>query len=227
MKIIETFRKNPLVLLAALVQSGAFALAGATYFGLFGWALGAVAGIVVNLSLALAASRIAEIAGKRKPLAYTSLAALMLLSPVAVAPAEYVLLIGHVTLSQELCIVLALVWSTLPDWAILAAGGVIGKSLVAVETALYQEGTADAVRRKSKRTSDAVRDECAALVAQYACKEPQCGWSPSADALIASVQEGKSARSAAASAKAGHVKNKHPKPALADALFAQAKDKQP
>lgn len=231
MKIIETFRKNPLVLLAALVQSGAFALAGATYFGPFGWALGAVAGIVVNLSLALAASRIADIAGKRKPLAYTSLAALMLLSPVAVAPAEYVLLIGHVTLSQELCVVLALVWSTLPDWAILAAGGVIGKSLVAVETALqtapHLEGTADAVRRKSKRTTDAVRDECAALVAQYACKEPQCGWSPSADALIASVQEGKSARSAAASAKAGHIKNKHPKPALADALFSQAKDKQP
>jgi len=238
MKIIETFRKNPLVLLAALVQSGAFALAGGVYFGPFGWALGAMAGIVVNLSLALAASRIADIAGKRKPLAYTSLAALMLLSPVAVAPAEYVLLIGNVALSQELCVVLALVWSTLPDWAILAAGGVIGKSLVAVETAVqtapHQEGTAVALRRNGirtavalRRTAAEVRNECAALVAQYACKEPQCGWSPSADALIASAQDGKSARSAAASAKAGHVKNKHPKPALADALFAQAKDKQP
>jgi hypothetical protein len=36
MKLIETFRKNPLVLLAALVQSGAFSLAGSVYFGWFG-----------------------------------------------------------------------------------------------------------------------------------------------------------------------------------------------
>jgi hypothetical protein len=133
MKLFETFRKNPLVLLAALVQSGAFALAGSVYFGLFGWVLGAMAGIVVNLSLALAASRVADIAGKRKPMAYTSLVALMLLSPIAVAPAEYALLTTHVSLAQELCIVLSVVWSTLPDWAILAAGGVVGKALVTVE----------------------------------------------------------------------------------------------
>lgn len=133
MKLIDTFRKNPLVLLAALVQSGAFALAGSVYFGPFGWVLGAVAGVVVNLSLALAASRISDIAGKRKPMAYTSLAALMLLSPLAVAPAEYSLLVSHVTLGSSLCMGLAFVWSTLPDWAILAAGGAVGKSLVTVE----------------------------------------------------------------------------------------------
>ena len=133
MKLIETFRKNPLVLLAALMQSGAFALAGSIYFGWFGWVLGAMAGIVVNLSLALAASRVADIAGKRKPMAYTSLVALMLLSPIAVAPAEYALLTTHVSLANELCVVLSLVWSTLPDWAILAAGGVVGKALVTVE----------------------------------------------------------------------------------------------
>jgi Flp pilus assembly protein TadB len=93
--------------------------------------------------------------------------------------------------------------------------------------------SAGAVRTHKKRSADAgastaeaVRTQCGALSAQYACKEAQCGWSPSVDALIASAQAGKSAKSAAASAKAGHMKNRHPKEkALAEVLFDSAVSK--
>ncbi len=79
------------------------------------------------------------------------------------------------------------------------------------------DGTS-AVRGQSMRSAragapsaDAVRAECVALSAQYACTDAQCGWIPSVDALVAAHGAGKSAKSAAASAKAGHVKNKHPR----------------
>jgi len=72
-----------------------------------------------------------------------------------------------------------------------------------------------------------VRQECAALSAQYACTEAQCGWSPSVDALSSSARAGKNPRSAAASAKAGHMKNKHPKGRLAEALFENATKEKP
>lgn len=92
--------------------------------------------------------------------------------------------------------------------------------------------SADAVRKGTKRSAvasapsaDAVRAQCAALSAQYACTEAQCGWSPSVDALIASAGAGKNAKSAAASAKAGHVKNNHRKKDLADALFESVSTK--
>lgn len=67
------------------------------------------------------------------------------------------------------------------------------------------------VRPYKKGSADAVRSECAALSTQYACTEPQCGWSPSVDALIASARAGKNPKTSAASAKAGHAKNKHPR----------------
>ena len=134
MKLLDTFRKSPLVLLAAIVQAGAFALAGSVYFGPFGWGLGAAAGVVVNLSMALAASRISEIAKVRRGLAWGAFAVLFCLSPLAVAPAEYLLLTAHTaTLPPLLLIAVAVVWSILPDAAIIAAGGVTGKSLVVSE----------------------------------------------------------------------------------------------
>jgi len=79
------------------------------------------------------------------------------------------------------------------------------------ENKTHNAGGSGIVRRGGKRSASDVRSECTALAAQYACTHPQCGWTPSVDALIASVQNGKSAKTSAASAKAGHVKNKHPK----------------
>jgi hypothetical protein len=73
------------------------------------------------------------------------------------------------------------------------------------------------VRPHKNRSADAVRQECAALSAQYACTEAQCGWSASVDALFASVRAGRNPRNSAASAKAGHMKNKHPKPMTVEA----------
>jgi MFS family permease len=131
MKLFDTFKKSPLILLAALVQSLAFALAGSVYFGSFGWVMGGLAGVVVNLSMAYASSRISEIAKARRALAWAAFGVLFILSPLAVAPAEYHLLDGKFPV--WVCVVLALVWSILPDAAIIAAGGVAGKSLVVAE----------------------------------------------------------------------------------------------
>lgn len=152
MKLLDTFKKSPLVLLAALVQSLAFALAGSVYFGPFGWAMGGLAGVVVNLSMAYAASRISEIAKGRRGLAWAAFGVLFSLSPLAVAPAEYHLLDGKFPV--WVCVTLALVWSILPDAAIIASGGVAGKSLVVSEQPAQVDGqTAQptAQRRKVAR----------------------------------------------------------------------------
>lgn len=138
MKLLDTFKKSPLVLLAALVQSLAFALAGSVYFGGFGWAMGGLAGVVVNLSMAYASSRISEIAKARRALAWAAFGVLFSLSPLAVAPAEYHLLDGR--FPAWVCVMLALVWSILPDAAIIAAGGVAGKSLVVAEQPAQVDG---------------------------------------------------------------------------------------
>lgn len=180
---------------------------------------GMIVGIVVSVSLAVAASRYGSLHGKnRTRQATAALIGLLVLSPIVVSPVIYYSLPMNF-LNEPLRVVWSVVWVLIADIAIVAAGAASDKGLINLTDAPAEdEGaqTAGAVRGKKKRTADALRNECAALSAQYACAEPQCGWTPSVDALIASAQSSKSAKNSAASAKAGHMKNKHPKPITID-----------
>lgn len=186
---------------------------------------GLAAGMVVNVSLAVAASRYGSLKGdKRTRQAQAAFIIMLVLSPILVSPVIFYSLPDAFLGVWWLRALWSVAWPLVADLAIVLAGAVSGKGLIALseptaaqsETSAAQGApSAPAVRTHKKGSADAVRLECAALSAQYACTEPQCGWSPSVDALIASAQKGKSAKSAAASAKAGHVKNQH-KPILID-----------
>lgn len=187
---------------------------------------GLAAGVVVNVSLAIAASRFGSLKGdKRTHQAKIAFIVMLVISPVLVSPVVFYSLPETFLGVWWLRALWSVAWPLVADLAIVLAGAVSGKGLIALsEPAAVQSETsapqgalsASAVRPHKKRSADAVRTECAALSAQYACTEPQCDWSPSADALVASAQSGKSARTSAASAKAGHMKNRHPKPIAID-----------
>ena len=189
---------------------------------------GVIAGIVVNISLAIASSKFGSLNGKaRTRQATVAFVSMLVLAPAIVAPVIFYSLPSTFLGVWWLRALYALAYPLVADMAIVAMGAVSGKALIALSepSAAHSEVSAgagapgtSAVRKNKKGSAgagapsaDAVRTECAALSAQYACTEPQCGWSPSVDALIASAGAGKSAKSAAASAKAGHAKNKHPR----------------
>jgi hypothetical protein len=220
--------------LAAAFAAYNFGLAGGYIEGTKFSVGGVIAGVVVNISLAIASSRYGSLNGKtRTRQATVAFVVMLVLAPAIVAPVVFYRLPETFLGVWWLRAVYSLAYALVADMAIVAMGAVSGKALIALseQTAAGApagaEGsatTAPAVRKSAKRSADAVRDKCAALSAQYACTEAQCGWSPSVDALIASAGAGKNPRSAAASAKAGHFKNAHPKPIAIDQSLLVRKD---
>lgn len=184
---------------------------------------GVIAGIVVNISLAIASSKYGSLNGKTRTRQATIAFVLMLvLAPAIVAPVVFYRLPETFLGVWWLRALYAVAYPLVADMAIVAMGAVSGKGLIALSEPTLRQAQGDtaaqsgAMRKGARRSADAVREECGALSAQYACTQAQCGWSPSVDALVASARAGKSAKSAAASAKAGHVKNAHPKPIAID-----------
>lgn len=199
---------------------------------------GLIAGVVVNVSMAIAASRFGSLTGaKRTKQAAQAFYGMLFISPVLIAPVifynlpESFMAIPHgdawwMSLLANLPrMVWSLGWSLVADLAIVLAGAVTGKGLIALseptatQSAAGAEGSAPSapgVRQNKKRSADAVRHECAALARQYACTEPQCEWTPSVDALVESALAGKSAETSAKNSRAGHIKNNHYKPAAID-----------
>src|SRR5687768_13973526 len=108
--------------MGAIVQAGLFAIAGYHYFDLGGWgaAAGFGVGMLVNFSMAIASSKVSDVAKSRKPLAYVSLIALFLLSPVIICSS-----LGW-SLDTVSC-------SLVADLSIMLTGAIAGKSLVAQE----------------------------------------------------------------------------------------------
>lgn len=211
-----------ILFLAAAFAAYNFGLAGGYVEGQRFSIGGLIAGVVVNISLAIAASRYGSIKGdKRIAQAYAAFWGMVILSPLLVSPVIFYSLpesfLGHWIARS----VWSVFWPLVADLAIVLAGAVSGRGLISLSELVTTQSetsapSAEGSASRKKRTADALRLECAALSAQYACTEPQCGWSASVDALIASAQKGKSARGSAASAKAGHTKNKHPKPIAID-----------
>jgi hypothetical protein len=103
----------------AIVQAGLFSIAGTRYFSSYGWLIGLGVGAVVNASLAVASSRIGDIAQKRKPLAYLALVGMFVLSPITIT----------LSLFMPRSVFTAIAWAMSPDLAIVLAGAIAGKSL--------------------------------------------------------------------------------------------------
>lgn len=107
---------------AAGVQAMLFAIAGDRYFGFWaGWVAGLGVGAVVSLSLAVASSRVSDIAQKRKGLAYLALAVLVCLSPATIALSFF----------MPSSVFTAIAWAVDVDIAIVLAGSIAGKSFIA------------------------------------------------------------------------------------------------
>lgn len=212
--------------LAAGFQAWNFGLAGGFIEGRIGQVSigGLLAGAVMNLSLAITASRYGGVTGRnRTRQATAAFIAMLLISPLIVSPVIYYSL--PAVFLPEYPVLRALWsigWPSLVDIAIVGAGAVTGKGLIALsETQGASQPAQGAAQtapgaQRVRRTPTALRDQCAALSAQYACTEPHCGWMKSVDDLIAAAQDGRDPKSAATSAKAGHVKNKHPRPIAVD-----------
>lgn len=108
--------------LAAITTALMLMRAAVEHFGIWGWVIGPLAGLVTSFSLATAGSSISDIAAKRKPLAYTALIGMVLVSPVVIA------------LSDATPDAATWAWAIFPDAAILLASAVTGKSLLAKPT---------------------------------------------------------------------------------------------
>lgn len=129
------FKPHYLPYFGALVQAVLFSLAGSLVFGEYGWIAGLGVGAVVNYSLALASSRLADVAANRQRLARLALIGLFLLSPITIS-LSYIL-------PDSVFSVIA--WAMCVDLAIILAGFIAGKSLIPA-----QPKAADAKNRSAK-----------------------------------------------------------------------------
>lgn len=115
----------------AIVQAILFSMAGNRFFDTYGWLAGLGVGTVVNWSMAIASSRISDIAKNRKALAYLSLTGLFCLSPIIICSS-----LGWSVANFS--------WSIAADLSILLTGAIAGKSLIP------QEQPAKAKAKQSK-----------------------------------------------------------------------------
>lgn len=143
----------------AIVQAVLFSVAGNVFFPYFGWLIGLGVGAVVNWSMALASSRVSDVAKNRKLLSYGALTLLMCLSPVVICS----------TLGWTMA---TFAWALAPDLAILLTGSIVGKGLVA---------EIKPKEAKPKRTKPATKPEPAEeepAKPAYVCKVAGCTAKP-------------------------------------------------
>ncbi len=112
--------------MAAITTALMLMRAAVDHFGVWGWVIGPMAGLVASFSLATAGSKISDIAQKRKFLAYTSLLFMVAISPIVIA------------LSDPTPDAATWAWAMFPDAAILLASAVTGKSLLAKDDGTNQ-----------------------------------------------------------------------------------------
>jgi hypothetical protein len=106
----------------AVVQAVLFAIAGSQFFPnpYFGGIAGLGVGAVVNYSIALASTRISDIAEKRKPLARLALIFMFCLSPTTITLSLFFPTVIYTAISWAMCV----------DLSIILAGAIAGKSML-------------------------------------------------------------------------------------------------
>jgi hypothetical protein len=214
---VKKFIKNITVPRILLILAASYA---AYNFGLAGGILedkpfsvgGLILGIVVNVSIAIAAGSYGSIKGdKRASQAKISFIALIFISAFLIAPAIYYLLPRTFLPNDWLRAFWSLGWALAGDGALVLAGAVAGKSLITLDAPA--NNTQAVVPAKpanaKKRTAPDLRSQCERIAKKYACTIPQCGWSASVDALIAVAQKGKDPDRSANAAHSAHFGHNH------------------
>jgi hypothetical protein len=210
-----------ILVLAAGFAAWNFGLAGGYIERGDGFSIGGLAaGVVVNVSLAIASSRYGSLKGdKRTRQAQAAFLAMLVLSPVLVSPVVYYSLPETFLGVWWLRALWSVAWPLVADLAIVLAGAVSGKGLIALtdasttlSTSATQSdaGATDSARgaRKVRRTATQSATESDGLRRNYPRKCEHC------DAQVQSPN-----------AVGAHMKKHHPelcrpKASLAEALFA-------
>jgi len=132
--------KKHIPMLAVVVQTAQYALAGYFLIGHLGWFFLGSMGALVSIAMAYATSQFSDMAQKRKGASVIALIAIMLFSPVLIGTAAFV----HLTVINHPVWrgVVSAAWGFLPDGAVALAGFVAGKGLV-------DQGTKKKVARKA------------------------------------------------------------------------------
>ena len=142
-----------ILFLAAGFAAYNFGLAGGYIEGTWISIGGLIAGVVVNVSLAIAASRFGSLTGKnRMKQAGMAFATMMVLSPALVAPVIFYSLPDTFLGAWWLRALWSTAWPLVADLAIVLAGAVSGKGLIAVSDDGVKKSVAGAahVRRSAK-----------------------------------------------------------------------------
>lgn len=151
-----------ILLLAASFAAYNFGLAGGYIEGVKFSIGGLIAGVVVNVSLAIAASRYGSLKGdKRTRQAQIAFVVMMVFSPILVSPVVFYSL-PETFLSMPLRWAWAIAWPMVADLAIVLAGAVSGKGLIALSEQSASQSNAGAtdsaksaiaVRRSAKQSA--------------------------------------------------------------------------
>ena len=202
-----TASRGVLVLLA-LAQALQVGHSGYVYTGWIGGIIGGLIGAGITLSVTRAASNIGAVRKRGKArfaLALVGLVGLMVLNPCLIYPGAY----QTFDISAEWMLVMAAIaWAVAPDLSMVLTGAITGTGMFAKEEAEKSESKAEQAARIAKeeeRRQKALRAQCEALIEQYRCTVPGCGWTAKIDELMKAKNPAASVRSALA----GHTKNKH------------------
>lgn len=151
-----TFRKldpKQLPYFVAAVQALLFSFAGVKYFGVWGWVVGPGVGAAVNLSLAVASSKIGDISKKRQPLARIMYVCLFILSPATIA----------LSLFAPASVFTAIAWAASPDLAIALTGAIVGQGMLAKEE--QPQAKEERKKRVAKKPQKVPCEWCGRLIA--------------------------------------------------------------
>jgi hypothetical protein len=199
-----------ILILAASFAAYNFGLAGGYIEGTHFSVGGLIAGVVVNVSLAIASSRFGSLKGiNRTRQARAAFLVMLMLSPVLVSPVVFyslpVTFLGHWILRA----LWSVAWPLVADLAIVLAGAVSGKGLISLAAA---QAAKPAGRLRAGLRASA---KPAAQKAQvYECAVAGCGYSTASQPSLA--------------AHMSHHGRKTRRDALAGALFEKVrKDPQP
>ena len=206
-----------ILLLAASFAAYNFGLAGGYIEGTKFSPGGLIAGIVVNISIAIAASRFGTLGAKRTRQASYALMGMLFLSPLLVSPVIFYHLPETFLGIWPLRAAWAVGWPLVADLAIVLSGAVSGKGLIALSDAgatkskPAAKGAAKTASNKSQSAKTAT--ESSALKRTYPRKCEHC------------TEMLRTANSVGAHMKKHHPELCKPKKSLAEALFTPADHK--
>lgn len=171
---------------------------------------GLIAGVVVNITIAIAASRFGTLKGRRVNQAMVAFIGMLFISPIIVSPVIFYKLPDTFLGIWQLRAVWAVAWPLVADLAIVLAGAVSGKGLIALsEESPTQSRPSAAQTTKTARTAKAT----VAVKRTYPRKCEHC------------TEIIKSPNAVGAHMKKHHPELCKPKKSLADALFETTEKK--